>query len=730
MTTNNIVYSSTSFGHIFDGNTRSSFKTNISPSLFKHLDRGNLYAAVKSITFDNTYNALIGQLKVPHFIVTERHTKPIDYHKYVEPNSYPFLHLINEPVLDLESGKDYFFFNFGGKNEPIEDVQMFSLLNGAQLYGEISDTERGFTSLKLLYPNFVLHCIYMHPSDFGSSSNLIKFINRAFGELSLESGTSKKNEKLIYQTSAGRCMLRNTNAEGMTILVHKSIGEVLGFTKAQAIKTHKKNNRRGKRGITSEVGMLMELEARKKEQRRKREEEKMVEEGDISPKLPLSCAEGRKRERNFTKYLDPEEFGKISYVNTTNIKELLLKSLNLEMVQIPALTHLEPFFSNDFDWEYYYIGESVSSYYTLSQKRTDIIKAKPQMLGLYASYSKSDIFNSKYNKIVAYINSIDLKYGVSHIQVLNPTYYQTSIERLCKAELTLIDINTEEKPHFADGTPTYVHVHLKLDPKMVHRQFNVFVDSEDIESKKYFSDNMNTDFRIQLPQRLEFNRNWRVCLKSIFLGNDLFNIYEDNCHIKCVLQYSDQYDERTYLIKMPSGCYESIESIVKKISELLIKDGLNLSCKYKKGSVHFTLKDVTPNEWKSWKVTISPNLSTILGFDRNPLISHLLDFKQKKKFVSAYESRIHLLVPQNYIVMTDVVDPTIFGSERVNILKMLSCKYNKYDRIIQFDHYIDEFVPLNIKEFSNIRIRIADAAGKSLQTSQLYPTRLQLQFSV
>ena len=80
--------------------------------------------------------------------------------------------------------------------------------------------------------------------------------------------------------------------------------------------------------------------------------------------------------------------------------------------------------------------------------------------------------------------------------------------------------------------------------------------------------------------------------------------------------------------------------------------------------------------------------------------------------------------------MTDVVKHTVFGSDRVNVLKMLSTRYNKMDTIVHFEYYIDEFVSLNIREFSNIRIKIADSTGETLQTSQLYPTRLQLQFSV
>ena len=614
--TANIYYSSTAFTNIFEDNSRSSFKADIDPSFFSHLSVGNLYAAVKSITFDNSYNAVIGKLKVPHFVIVEKNTQPLNYEvKWLKENRYQSVWPMKswefpeaKIELELESGKDYLFYNFIGNTLPYETEEIRLIRSqrnrGQELFGVNRDSERGFTNLKILCSNFVIQAIYMHPSDFGDSSNLLQFINRVYQTIWFEGDFERKEEKLIYRTTAGRCMLRNTTSNGIMVHLHSSIAEILGFTQLQANKQNPpsrntrsanlpilirdvyrnlgaserrqnqnrrttQNEGRGRRGNEKEVllsSRMIENEEEEEEESEEEEEEESEEEV-LPSSTQISYEESSKRERVFIKHLNPEEFGGINYISSKNIREMLLNTSNLDTPYNTLLPLLSSFFTNDLEWNYYYIGENTSNHYVLSEEVIDIVKIKPQMIGLFASYSTADIYNTTYNKIVAYINNADRKYGVSHVEIRNPTYYRTSIEKLCKSQLNLIDISTGSIPIFAAGTPTYIQVHLKIDRGMAHKQFNIFLDSSDIESKKYFPTNTNTDFRIQLPQRLEFNKKWHVCLKSIFLGNDLFNIYEDKCYIKCEIQANGQ-EEKVIYIKLTSGVYKSIESITKNINEL------------------------------------------------------------------------------------------------------------------------------------------------------------------
>ena len=151
---------------------------------------------------------------------------------------------------------------------------------------------------------------------------------------------------------------------------------------------------------------------------------------------------------------------------------------------------------------------------------------KPNILALQTDFSEPSIYNNEYNSTIAYFNSRDVGVEVAEFNIKNPAYYETTIEKFCKSSVTIIDIATKKQPFFSDGSPTYIKVFMKPKTEM-GKAFNIFLDSSDKKSKLFYPKNNESEFEIQLPQRLEFNKNWEVCLKTIFLGNDVFNIYED-----------------------------------------------------------------------------------------------------------------------------------------------------------------------------------------------------------
>ena len=82
--------------------------------------------------------------------------------------------------------------------------------------------------------------------------------------------------------------------------------------------------------------------------------------------------------------------------------------------------------------------------------------------------------------------------------------------------------------------------------------------------------------------------------------------------------------------------------------------------------------------------------------------------------------------PKNLIIGCDVVDNTIFGSEHVKLLKMVTNIEHSPSNIISFEFLQDE---MNVKEFKSIQIAIMNATGNSVKTDNSTPTRLQLMFS-
>ena len=129
-----------------------------------------------------------------------------------------------------------------------------------------------------------------------------------------------------------------------------------------------------------------------------------------------------------------------------------------------------------------------------------------------------------------------------------------------------------------------------------------------------------------------------------------------------------------------------------------------------------------------YTLTLSPYLSNILGVDILLKNENSIHFDNKTNFLATFKPNISLLIPTNFIVLCDVVSNSVFGSKSVNILKLLSVNFNPMHELIQFSFYHDEFVDLNIKEFSSIQIQIVDTTGDLIKSEQSYPTRCKIQF--
>ena len=140
-------------------------------------------------------------------------------------------------------------------------------------------------------------------------------------------------------------------------------------------------------------------------------------------------------------------------------------------------------------------------------------------------------------------------------------------------------------------------------------------------------------------------------------------------------------------------------------------------------------KETEKYKLTEFKITMSAYLCNILGFVRGTNKSHKLRFEESKQFVATYRPNIALLVPTNFIVLCDIVSESIFGAKSVNILKLLSTNFDPNKEIIDLSFYQDEFIDLNLKEFSSIRIQVVDTTGNLIKSGKSYPTRCQLQFA-
>ena len=168
---------------------------------------------------------------------------------------------------------------------------------------------------------------------------------------------------------------------------------------------------------------------------------------------------------------------------------------------------------------------------TFDNKRKDYLPTG-DILAIRSNICESTIRNSEYDNLISIINVNKLQKDIVQIEFQNPTYFSTRKELLSQAKFQIIDICSNNLPNFLEGSPTYIQVVIRKREGKMKRPFNIFLDSADAKSKEVYPKNNNMEFTIELPERMNFNKKWNVTLKSLFIPNTLYNIYDNLFYIK------------------------------------------------------------------------------------------------------------------------------------------------------------------------------------------------------
>ena len=122
-------------------------------------------------------------------------------------------------------------------------------------------------------------------------------------------------------------------------------------------------------------------------------------------------------------------------------------------------------------------------------------------------------------------------------------------------------------------------------------------------------------------------------------------------------------------------------------------------------------------------------LNKILGFTvKGAPRRH--DLTRKLNSIEAYYTpNIHAYTPKSIIVTCDIVDETVFGGERLKLLRLITNEMDRHGDTIHYNFLHDEYVDLKTHEFERITFRIGDVSGGLLKVDYAeIETRLQLEF--
>ena len=365
---------------------------------------------------------------------------------------------------------------------------------------------------------------------------------------------------------------------------------------------------------------------------------------------------------------------------------------------------------------------------TFDNKRDNRL-LKDQLLAIRSNICEYAIRNGEYDKIISLINASRSKTDLVHVDFKNPTFFTTKKELLSEAHFEIIDLKTNSAPNFSIGSPTYIQVVIrKIIPRM-KKPFNIFLDSSCPKSKEHYPNNTNTEFTIELPERMDFRRNWQVALKSLFIPSKFINL--DGCYVRYYYYNWTKFDYwANKILSLKSNHHSTIESFLHQFNLLLEIYNIKICGEIVEGKVVLKYYE----DWRKWQYSntlfISPHLAHILGFQKYDGSEKEFEakFNKTSTLVAPHEPDLFLYYPRNLIVCCDIVDDTIFGGEHVKLLRLVTNNIDTKADILSFDFLQNEYVELGVKEFKSIKIRIADVSGKNVKCDSDIPTSLQLMF--
>ena len=354
----------------------------------------------------------------------------------------------------------------------------------------------------------------------------------------------------------------------------------------------------------------------------------------------------------------------------------------------------------------------------------------PKIIRVQSSIISSQILDGSHSK--------DLVVFCTDFQNVDNYYYQEFLQpqkvRLQNTMLNQIDLSLRDekgrKLQLITGVPTIVKLKFeKMDSNV--KSFNVRLTSSGSE---LYPDNKKASFKVKLPNTLYFNDKWKVALTSITHPNTYNTFTGKEKDIKNTFVFL--YNEKNYPDEYP--VFYTFDTKIYKEYELL--DLLNREIFQDRKNWQFLTADFQAQTKKvrlfphyNCSIGMGHNLLDILGYDgpRNKLNNHtFLDLRRGEYLNFGKEVNLNALQPHLMIAYCNIVKPTIFASENLNVLRVLPTPDSKDKKGVILQEFQNKhFVELSNTEISEIEINFRSPDGELIPFAGDKEIILNLEFS-
>ena len=349
-----------------------------------------------------------------------------------------------------------------------------------------------------------------------------------------------------------------------------------------------------------------------------------------------------------------------------------------------------------------------------------------------------------------------------HVEIVYqyPIYCQSTIENLITASFKIFDTTTNQDLNdiLEETIPLTIELVYKKMSLSENSHFNVFVKSDNLESKKIFNSNTNTEFSILLPKRRHLEGKWGVILRDLFLTNQFPNIEENEFYIKYtqfemkidlikntetgILEQNRSYKVESQVNKgmfMKEGFYQNVPILLDEVNRLLSEMDTNTAIKKSTEMNKLILFKKIKVEQYARFLNFTYKLAVVLGFKKPTKIvkdqtEYNLDLSMEMTQTgihSTYLTNLNYFYPKQIVINCDLLSNSILGNRQSKILYLMNISGNKLsqDEDMWMLDYPNKIIrPLEIHSFQNMKFWITSLEGKTLNALSDSPTSISLTF--
>ena len=324
----------------------------------------------------------------------------------------------------------------------------------------------------------------------------------------------------------------------------------------------------------------------------------------------------------------------------------------------------------------------------------------PSLVKVYCKQIDENIESSGKSRLLAICPGVDNNdQDIYSFEPIASTRSKINVSDFTSCRIELLDQNNK-RLNFSLGGATYIR--LIISKNNTKNEMFISVHSDDVFSKKLFTNNSNTNFTIHLPSVISSDNSprWTMKLMNFSMAKNLCNITSDTN--KFFITRQSQPDKQ---IIIPVRFYRKFEDLILQINLVIIENGFQ-KLAFKTNKEKLTIFNSDDSDIV---IHLPKVLSVILGYDnfisttKNNII-----VKPNDRFEFSYQNHLQAGVPRYCKIICPQVKSSVFGGTRESVLSFVSLQSGvKNNNSCFYQFFEPQEVEINMTELNSLSFKIS-----------------------